>query len=134
MGNKRKTAHRWGGIAVSGLLTNLVRTMDVRVGHCNSGITFESGVELGRIGLPSEKNEPYIIVFWHEYILPLLPLAGKGTKLTLLVSRHRDAEWLNQAAAQMGYQMVRGSTARGGTEAIREIKRIAGVASPCLDC
>jgi len=63
-----------------------------------------------------------IFLFWHEYIFPLLPL-GAGAPLTLLVSRHRDAEWLNQAAARFGYSMVRGSTARGGTAAIRQLKK-----------
>jgi lysophospholipid acyltransferase (LPLAT)-like uncharacterized protein len=45
----------------------------------------------------------------------------------MLVSRHRDAEWLSQGARFMGFETVRGSTKRGGDAAIRELSRISHV-------
>lgn len=41
----------------------------------------------------------------------------------LLVSRHGDAEFLAAAAEQWGYQLVRGSTTRGGATAVRAVMR-----------
>ncbi|NMC21296.1 MAG: lysophospholipid acyltransferase family protein [Thermogutta sp.] len=61
---------------------------------------------------------PNLYVFWHEYIL--LPFYMRGhCNLTMLLSRHRDADLLSQAAKKMGFDFVRGSTRRGGLEAIR---------------
>jgi lysophospholipid acyltransferase (LPLAT)-like uncharacterized protein len=63
-----------------------------------------------------------IYIFWHEYIL--LPLYLRGhCNLAMLLSRHRDADILSEVARHMGFEFVRGSTARGGTTAIRELLR-----------
>jgi len=63
-----------------------------------------------------------IYLFWHEYIL--FPFFMRGhCDLAMLVSRHRDAEILSRAAYFMGFELVRGSTRRGGAAAIRELLR-----------
>lgn len=65
---------------------------------------------------------PAIYIFWHEYIpfpFYLRPHCGYA----MLVSRHRDADILSEAARHMGYETVRGSTQRGGGAAIRELFR-----------
>jgi lysophospholipid acyltransferase (LPLAT)-like uncharacterized protein len=67
-----------------------------------------------------ECQERCVFVFWHEFIGALLANWG-WCDLNLLVSQHRDAEWLNQTAARMGYKMTRGSSTRGGTSAIRRL-------------
>jgi lysophospholipid acyltransferase (LPLAT)-like uncharacterized protein len=41
----------------------------------------------------------------------------------MLVSAHRDAELLSQAARFMGFDTVRGSTQRGGGTALRDLQR-----------
>jgi len=63
-----------------------------------------------------------IYLVWHEYIL--LPLYLRGhCNLTMLLSRHRDAEVLSRVARQLGFDFVRGSTQRGGVSALRELLR-----------
>lgn len=69
-----------------------------------------------------EYNEHCIFVFWHEYIGLILPRWGQ-CPLSILVSKHRDAEWVNQTALALGIHIVRGSTTRGGSSAIRQLKR-----------
>jgi lysophospholipid acyltransferase (LPLAT)-like uncharacterized protein len=65
-----------------------------------------------------------IWVFWHEYIL--LPLYVRGhCNLAMLLSRHRDAEFLARIAGHMGFECVRGSTFAGGGAALRELGRKA---------
>ena len=63
-----------------------------------------------------------IYIFWHEYILFPIYLRGH-CNLTMLLSRHRDAEILSHAACHLGFEFVRGSTNRGGVAAIRELLR-----------
>jgi lysophospholipid acyltransferase (LPLAT)-like uncharacterized protein len=63
-----------------------------------------------------------IYIFWHEYILFPLYLRGH-CNLVMLLSRHQDAEILSHVARHMGFAFVRGSTARGGVTALRELLR-----------
>ena len=69
-----------------------------------------------------EYNEHVIFSFWHEYIVVVLPRWGH-TPLTVLCSQHRDGEWVNQTAVSLGMSIVRGSTSRAGSAAIRQMKR-----------
>lgn len=63
---------------------------------------------------------PKIYVFWHENILFPLYLRGR-CHLSMLLSRHRDADILASIADLSGFGTVRGSTGRGGREALREL-------------
>jgi lysophospholipid acyltransferase (LPLAT)-like uncharacterized protein len=69
-----------------------------------------------------------VFIFWHEFIVSLLPYWG-WSNLTLLMSQHRDAEWLNQTANRMGYRIVRGSTTRGGAAALKRLQTIQTTSS-----
>lgn len=69
-----------------------------------------------------EYNEHVVFAFWHEYISGVLPRWGH-TPLTVLCSQHRDGEWVNQLAVALGLNIVRGSSTRGGSAAIRQMKR-----------
>jgi len=65
---------------------------------------------------------PFIFVLWHSRILPLLAL-HKGEGQVLLISRHRDGEYLADLADGWGYKSVRGSTQRGGEVGLLGIVR-----------
>ncbi len=68
-------------------------------------------------------ERPRIYVFWHEYIL--LPLHIRGhCHLTMLLSQHRDADVLFCLGHYMGFECVRGSSARGGAAALIELSRL----------
>ena len=63
-----------------------------------------------------------IYLFWHEYLL--IPIYMRGyNNLSMLLSRHNDAEILSRAAHHLGFDFVRGSTSRGGVMALRELVR-----------
>jgi lysophospholipid acyltransferase (LPLAT)-like uncharacterized protein len=65
---------------------------------------------------------PVIYLFWHEYIS--LPFCMRGhCNIAMLLSRHRDAEWLSCAARYMGFDTIRGSTYRGAGVALRSLMR-----------
>lgn len=67
-----------------------------------------------------------IFVFWHEYML--VPCCmRRGTHLVLLASKHRDADWLISLAKAFEYDAVRGSSTKGGAQAVLKIvKQLRG--------
>lgn len=67
-----------------------------------------------------------IYVFWHENILMPLFLRGHSN-ISMLLSRHADANILDRVARMMGFGTVRGSTFRGGSAALRELAERAAV-------
>jgi lysophospholipid acyltransferase (LPLAT)-like uncharacterized protein len=69
-----------------------------------------------------EFRPPVIFALWHEYLVCPFYLRPH-CRIAMLISRHRDAEWLSEAARHMGFSTVRGSTNRGGDAAIRQLVR-----------
>jgi len=64
----------------------------------------------------------YIYAFWHEYgFVPSYVYARADT--AILVSLHADGELLAQVNRRFGFTVVRGSTTRGGTTALRTLLR-----------
>ncbi len=63
-----------------------------------------------------------VLVLWHEHMLPCLR-AFAGRDMRVLVSRSRDGEFGARAAEVLGYRVVRGSTSRGGSGALKELAR-----------
>ena len=76
---------------------------------------------------------PVIAVFWHEYLLAPLYLRGRSNS-AILTSQHRDAEWLSEAARHMGFMTIRGSTYRGGAQALLQFIRDRGMRNLGIAC
>lgn len=61
-----------------------------------------------------------IYIFWHENIL--LPLYLRGhSNISMLLSRHGDADVLDRVARMNGFGVVRGSTFNGGSVVLRQL-------------
>jgi len=69
-----------------------------------------------------EACRPFVFVLWHSRILPLL-FHHRREGVVLLISRHRDGEYLADLADRWGYRSVRGSTRRGGEVGLLGIVR-----------
>ena len=67
---------------------------------------------------------PGIYIFWHENILFPLYLRGR-CHLSMLLSRHRDADILAEVARFSGFGTVRGSTGHGGREALEQLVQLS---------
>lgn len=106
-------AQRLASCGLAMTLQQILQTIQVRLAW------YDSTVDPAR----PEYNEHCIFVVWHENLAILLP-QWPHCPLTLLVSQHRDAHWLTHAADFLGFNVVRGSTTRGGTEAIRQLRRL----------
>jgi lysophospholipid acyltransferase (LPLAT)-like uncharacterized protein len=67
----------------------------------------------------------YLYAFWHEYIL--LPAYHYGRPdVRVLISKHADGQLITEVVERFGFRTVRGSTNRGGGEAVREMLRQEG--------
>lgn len=99
------------GLAAAGGIRAWMRTLDYRA------VFYDQSVDPAACAGP-----PRIYVFWHENILTPLHLRGH-CHLTMLLSQHGDAEILARAAHHLGFDCVRGSTRRGGAQAVRELAR-----------
>ena len=60
-----------------------------------------------------------ILAFWHAQQL-MMPLGFPGLEAHVLISQHRDGELIRRIVARFGLDAVRGSSTRGGAEALSE--------------
>ncbi|MGH9482010.1 MAG: lysophospholipid acyltransferase family protein [Terriglobales bacterium] len=80
-------------------------------------------IELPR-GLPpavlDTPSPPAIYVFWHRCLMPIAWYV-RDSGMGVLVSQHFDGELISQAAQALGYRLFRGSSTRGGRNAMDEM-------------
>jgi len=69
------------------------------------------------------RGEGYVGAFWHGRIL-MIPFLYPGKALHILVSRHRDGEIIANILSCFGFHLVRGSSSKGGSDALREMMRM----------
>jgi lysophospholipid acyltransferase (LPLAT)-like uncharacterized protein len=66
----------------------------------------------------------YIYAFWHENML--LPAYQYGRPdIRVLISQHADGELIAETCRHLRFRLVRGSTTRGGVEAVRTMLRLS---------
>ncbi len=103
---------RFGGLAAAACVRTWMGTLDYQAA------LYDPGADPVR----PEFRGPVILVFWHEGLLAPFYLRGHS-RSAILTSRHRDADWLSEAARHLGFKAVRGSTYRGGSRALLELVR-----------
>ncbi len=64
-----------------------------------------------------KKGEKVLYAFWHGRLL-ILTFSYRWQKVHVLISQHRDGEFIARTIQRLGFVPVRGSTTRGGTQAI----------------
>ncbi len=69
-----------------------------------------------------QAGTPVIYAVWHDRIL-LLPLLYATRRPRVLASRSQDGELVARYIARFGLEAVRGSSSRGGAEALRLLAR-----------
>jgi lysophospholipid acyltransferase (LPLAT)-like uncharacterized protein len=81
---------------------------------------------LGPAVAPTQRGltERYIYAFWHEYmLLPAYHYARPDVHV--LISRSDDGQIIAETCRHLGFSVVRGSSSRGGIEAVRQMLRLA---------
>ncbi|MBA4017810.1 MAG: hypothetical protein C0483_11600 [Pirellula sp.] len=98
------------GLLSTALLRGWMNTLDCR------WVLYDRACDTA-LDVPGRRR---IYLFWHEYVS--IPLDRRGhTNVTMLLSRHRDADVLNRMAMHQGFGVVRGSTFDGASTALREL-------------
>lgn len=70
--------------------------------------------------LKKKNRKPVIFAVWHGEIFPLMFL-GRHRKKLGMVSESQDGELIAIILRQMGYQVVRGSSTRGGARGLLQL-------------
>lgn len=94
------------------LVRGLVRSQSLRLHSLGPDLSCDRGRFADR----------FIFSIWHENLL--LPAARFGAPdLAVLISSHADGQLLGGLITAMGMEMVKGSSTRGGVEAVRQLLR-----------
>ena len=67
-----------------------------------------------------EKGENFIVCFWHGRLL-MMPFANKRGRGKVLISRHRDGEFIAKVINFFKLGTIRGSYRKGSVSSLREI-------------
>src|SRR5574337_1328139 len=68
------------------------------------------------------RGEQIIVAFWHGRLL-MMPFVYPGQPGAILISQHRDGEYISRIATMFGFDVVRGSATRGGMRAVKQMIR-----------
>ena len=69
-------------------------------------------------------GERAIFSFWHGRML-MMPFFRPRGPMAVMVSRHKDGEFISRTVKGLGIESFRGSTTRGGVSALKEAIRLA---------
>ncbi|MDR2826824.1 MAG: lysophospholipid acyltransferase family protein [Candidatus Adiutrix intracellularis] len=87
-------------------------------------VLLSRSIRLCIVGEPDyTKVGPIILAHWHGDDLALLPIM-RHIPAHIMVSKSRDGEYLSRAFKVLGYNVVRGSSSRGGAEALLIMKKL----------
>ena len=67
-------------------------------------------------------GRPPIFAFWHGRILPAT-LYWRDRGIVVITSANFDGEWIARVIRRFGYRSARGSTSRGGSRALVQLRR-----------
>ena len=70
------------------------------------------------------RRAPVIYAIWHGRILLIPWLYGRAHPVNVMASRSRDGELVARFVRRFGFKTVRGSTTRGGSDALRRLARL----------
>ncbi len=81
------------------------------------------------IGTEIEKNilkkkQVPIYASWHQRFFPGITLFAARKPIAIMISQSRDGELISKIVNRLGWRSVRGSSSRGGRDALREIKTL----------
>lgn len=108
--------------------TRLTRTQDLTAAL--GGTALDALMRTTSVRTEGEENfrqfwrekRPVVFTLWHGRLLPCT-YHHRHQDVVTLVSHHRDGEYITRLVQKWGYTAVRGSSSRGGLDALRELVR-----------
>jgi hypothetical protein len=109
-------------------VTKLTRTQDFTAAL--GGTALDALMRTTSVRTEGEENfrqfwrekRPVVFTLWHGRLLPCT-YHHRHQDVVTLVSHHRDGEYITRLVQKWGYTAVRGSSSRGGLDALRELVR-----------
>ena len=77
-------------------------------------------LRIKNIGIIPSNSVNYI--FWHSDLFPLV-YVQRGKNISVLVSTHKDGEYLSRVITPLGYKAIRGSSENQGARGVLKILR-----------
>jgi hypothetical protein len=71
-----------------------------------------------------KKKQVPIYASWHQRFFPGITLFAARKPIAIMISQSRDGELISGIVNLLGWRPVRGSSSRGGRDALREIKTL----------
>ena len=68
-----------------------------------------------------EKGKVPIYASWHQRLFAGIAPLAKRKPISIMISQSRDGEYISRIVDMLGWRAVRGSSSRGGREALKEI-------------
>jgi lysophospholipid acyltransferase (LPLAT)-like uncharacterized protein len=86
-----------------------------------------------RVRVVDPENESYfldngnslIYASWHQRFFPGIAFFAKRKPIAIMISQSRDGEFISHIVNLLGWHPIRGSSSRGGGEALKELKKLA---------
>ncbi|MCL7973639.1 MAG: lysophospholipid acyltransferase family protein [marine benthic group bacterium] len=78
----------------------------------------------GSLGPPKRRAIGEIYALWHQHLLMLM-LRHRDEEIAVMISRSRDGDLASPIVERLGFEVVRGSSSRGGSQALDEMVRAA---------
>jgi lysophospholipid acyltransferase (LPLAT)-like uncharacterized protein len=69
------------------------------------------------------EGKPFILAFWHGRIMMMPYCWPRDEKIRMLISQHRDGQFIARTVAHFGIETVAGSSSKGGSTALRSMLR-----------
>ena len=111
---------RWVAWAAASVAVGLTKLLFLTCRKIYLGV--DDNTKLNHVPGPDEP-ERYVLCVWHDALLvPTFAAPRALREMTCcLVSQHQDGSYLANAMALLGYSTVRGSSRRGGAQAVRQL-------------
>ena len=91
-------------------------------------------IGLDRVNQVHASGLPLIYILWHGRMMAPV-WHRRNVKAVAMVSRHQDGELVSRLVHHLGYETVRGSSTRGGTQAALELlDKIRGGQAAAMIC
>ncbi len=72
-----------------------------------------------------EKGGSLIYASWHQRFFPGIQFFASRKPISIIISQSRDGEFMAHIVDLLGWYPVRGSSSRGGSEALQKVKELA---------
>ncbi len=73
-----------------------------------------------------DMGRPAIICFWHNRLLLMNPFWRKGVKAMMLISHHRDGQFISEVTRRFGVGTIHGSSSKSSHSALRSMLTMIG--------